>query len=135
MRLFLLFLILPLLPACATLDGKQRASTLEDMTAGYTDALRWADFTRAEGYRRLPAGAPSSPPPEALSSIRVTSCRIDTTRLSPAGDSADVEATISFYADDIMKLRTVHDHQHWRYDAAAGTWYITTPLPDFRTAH
>jgi len=124
-----------LLSACVSLAEKKRAVTLQDATTGYATAIRWADFRRADSYRRLDDPALFSPPPEALQHIRITAYQVDDETVAASGDSADLDVTITFYVDDRMTLKSVHDHQHWHYDAPAGTWHITTPLPDFRTAH
>ena len=39
---------------------------------------------------------------------------------------------IDYYSRDSFKVNTLTDQQVWKYDPDESTWFITTPLPDFR---
>ncbi len=131
-HLLVLVSVLSLL-ACTALGDRQRDSKLDDALSDYASAIRWGDFRRADDLRRLADPGQTSPSPDSLADVRVTSYRVIDTVKTASGDAADLDVSISFYIDESMSVRTLRDHQHWSYDAPTSRWYITTPLPDFRS--
>jgi len=120
------------LSACATYSNAQKSSTLDTALFNYGKAIRWSEFGLADSMRRLPAEQKTMQPAEQLEHIRVTSYEhLGTTDLGD-GSGISVTARIAYYRDDGMKLNTVLDYQVWKYDEESHSWYIITPLPEFR---
>lgn len=125
-----LLLLLISLVGCSTLSTKQRLSMLDSALFQYSEAIRWSDFSAAEKMRRADARTTVTTPPPATP-IRVTACNTAQVVTSNEDSEAAVTMTISYYTDDGLMLKTVNDQQHWVYDADAGSWFITSPLPAF----
>jgi uncharacterized protein YceK len=125
--------IMLMLGACASIDSRKKASTFETALFRYSKAIRWSEFGMADSMRRLPEDLPAATrPPGQLEHIRVTGYETLATDSSPDGSEIRVSARIVYYHEDGLRVNSLIDNQIWQYDDEQDTWYITTPLPDFR---
>lgn len=132
-RLLVPILIVLVLGACAGIDNRKKLSTFETAVFRYSKAIRWSEFGLADSMRRLPDDLPAAAqPPGQLERIRITGYETLATDRSPDGSEMRVTVRIVYYHEDGLKVNTLVDNQVWQYDADRSTWYITTPLPDFR---
>lgn len=119
-----------LLPGCAS-TGKQ-ASALERAQYAWSGAVRWNDFQTAwqlvdPDYR---AAHPASDLDFArYEQVQVTSYRETGGQAGP--EDATRQVQIGVVNRHTMAERTVRYTERWRWDAAAGTWWIVDGLPDF----
>jgi len=120
------------LAACTTFDSKKKSSSFELAMSSYGNAIRWGEYGLADSMRRLPDGQQALQPARSLGHIKVTSYETVSTSSLEDGSGVRVIARIGYYHDDGMKLDSLLDNQVWEYDADAGFWYITTPLPVFK---
>lgn len=125
-----LLALVMLLPGCAS-TGKQ-ASALERAQYAWSGAVRWNDFQTAwqlvdPDYR---AAHPASDLDFArYEQVQVTSYRETGGQTGP--EDATRQVQIGVVNRHTMAERTVRYTERWRWDAAAGTWWIVDGLPDF----
>ncbi|TDK30942.1 hypothetical protein [Luteimonas terrae] len=125
-----LLTLVMLLPGCAS-TGKQ-ASALERAQYAWSGAVRWNDFQTAwqlvdPDYR---AAHPASDLDFArYEQVQVTSYRETGGQAGP--EDATRQVQIGVVNRHTMAERTVRYTERWRWDAAAGTWWIVDGLPDF----
>lgn len=125
-----LLALVMLLPGCAS-TGKQ-ASALERAQYAWSGAVRWNDFQTAwqlvdPDYR---AAHPASDLDFArYEQVQVTSYRETGGQAGP--EDATRQVQIGVVNRHTMAERTVRYTERWRWDAAAGTWWIVDGLPDF----
>lgn len=132
-RLLVPIMIVLMLGACATIDSRKKTSTFETAVFRYSKAIRWNEFGLADSMRRLPDGAPAAARPAGqLEHIKVTGYETLGTDSSPDGSEMRVTVRVVYYHEDGLKVNSLIDSQVWQYDEDQGTWFITTPLPDFR---
>lgn len=125
-----LVLLACLLAACAT--GKKELSSLDRAQYDWSAAIRWGDF---EGAWNLvdpavrEAGPMSALQFERYRQVQVSHYRELASQPGPAEALREIE--IGVINRHTMAERTLRYTEHWRYDAAAGRWWITGGLPDF----
>jgi uncharacterized protein YceK len=130
-RLFamLLLALAVLLPGCAS-TGKQQ-TTLDAVQYAWSGAVRWNDF-RSAWQLVEPAYRDAHPASDLdfarYEQVQVTSYRETGRQAGPDMTLRDIE--IGVVNRHTMAERTVRYTEHWRWDAAAGTWWITDGLPD-----
>ena len=129
-NLLLTLLACSLVAGCGTLSEKKKEKTLSETTLFYENAIRWTDFAAATRYQRLPAGTAN--PPLDPATLKVTGYRQTAARPLADGMEVMLSVQIDYYYKDTLTVHTLQDRQLWRYDDQDETWYITTPLPDFR---
>lgn len=118
-----------LLPGCAS-ASKQR-SALDGAQYAWSAAVRWNDLRGAwqmvdPDYR---AAHPATELDfERYAQVQVTGYRDTGGQAGP--DEAVREVEIGVINRHTMAERTVRYTERWRWDAAAGTWWITDGLPD-----
>ena len=119
------------LAGCAAVDDSKKSITYDKAMRHYERAIRWSDFKIANSFRR-PAAGTTQPPADTLKNIKVTGYEQTSSVMS--NNDTEVRSTVDivYYRLDGMKLKTVTDVQDWKYDAELKTWYITSPLPNFK---
>jgi hypothetical protein len=133
MRVLFLFLTVSLLlAACAAVDDSKKSLTLEKALWQYETAIRWVDFGSANSLRRTEGVTHSTPDPDFLKHIKVTSYNVLNTTTTDDHAEVSLEVEIIYYHDERMTLSTLTDNQLWKYDPEIKDWYITTPLPAFK---
>lgn len=126
-----LLLVLAVLSSGCASTGKQH-SALERAQYAWSGAVRWNDFQTAwqlvdPEYR---AAHPASELDFArYEQVQVTSYRDTGAQAGP--ETATREVQIGVVNRHTMAERTVRYTERWRWDATAGTWWITDGLPDF----
>lgn len=125
-----LVLLACLLAACAS--AKKETSTLERAQYDWSAAIRWGDFEGAWGLvdPQLRESQPLSDLQfERYRQVQVSHYRELASR--PGDGEALREVEIGVINRHTMAERSLRYTERWRYDAAAGTWWITGGLPDF----
>lgn len=135
MRTWILALLvvgLAVLAGCASTGDKR--SALEEVQYDYSAAIRWGDF---EGAWALvdPTLKQQHPMSDAEFSryqqIQVSGYRDLAATVSPDKTEAMREIQINLINKHTMSERSIRYTEHWRYDAAAKRWWLTSGLPDF----
>ena len=128
--LCLLALVALLAGGCASTGKPMQA--LDRVQYAWSAAVRWNDFDSA--WQLVDPEWRQAHPLTAQARERYR--QIQVTGYTERGGGA-VDATSATRLIDIavvnrhtMAERTVRYTEHWRYDAAAGTWWITDGLPD-----
>jgi len=128
--ILLVLLAAGLLSGCAS-TGKQR-NALERAQYAWSAAVRWNDF---EGAWQMvdPEYRIAKPLSELdftrYDQVQVTGYRDLGAQAGP--ETATREIQISVVNRHTMAERSVRYTESWRWDAAAGTWWISNGLPDF----
>ena len=130
-RLFrvLALLLLVLLTACGSMGGQR--SPRDQMLYHYVSAIRWSDFDKAVAFID----------PKVLEERPVTSFDLERYKqfqvsgydvrsgTEPAEGEYEQVVEIRFVNRHTQVEKIVTDRQHWRYDAEAKRWWLTTGLP------
>ncbi|MEJ2610552.1 MAG: asparagine synthetase [Candidatus Thiodiazotropha sp.] len=129
-KLFTLIILLFLLNACKTLGEHQRIDSLEDVLHRYEASIRWASGRQSHTF--LPPEKVSEALTPVSDNIRVNHYEVvqGPTMLNEKRAVQMVE--IEYVFQDTQILRRVKDMQDWRYDDEAKTWYLYSPIPEFK---
>lgn len=137
MRLALPALVLAAAALAGSLAGcasDKRSDALNRTLMMYGSAIRWGDYTTAQGYVD-PTYATEHPissiEQSRLEHLRVTAYD-DGSGPQPDGEDEVVQVVqIGVTNLNSQADRTVIDRQRWHYDREKGRWYLMTGLPDF----
>ncbi len=119
-----------LLAGCASTGSQQ--SALERVQYTWSAAIRWGDF---EGAWNLvdPAYREANPATdlqfERYKQVQISQYRELSSR--PGETEAVREIEIGVVNRHTLTERTQRYTEHWRYDAATKSWWLTNGLPDF----
>jgi hypothetical protein len=128
-----LALALALVLVCAPAAAKNRkaAKALVLVLYEYSGAIRWGDFDRASDYLdpKLRIEHPISDIDRArYKQIEVT--HYEVTGESKTDTTDDRQVAISFVNRHTQTERSISYHEHWEWDEAHKSWWLTTGLPD-----
>ena len=118
------------LAGCAS-TGKQM-SELERAQYAWSAAIRWGDFEGA--WNLVDPAYRDAHPTTDLQFERYKQVQVSHYRelaSEPGEAEARREIEIGLINRHTMTERTMRYREHWRYDAAGKTWWITDGLPDF----
>jgi hypothetical protein len=128
----LALLCLLALAACATASGNA-GTRLEQAQYAWSGLIRWGDFEGAVQMIDPKLRANLDPTPLQLERYR----QVQISSYRDNGASADLEAGVAARDVEIgvvnrhtMAERIVRYRETWRWDAQAGTWWLTSALPD-----
>ena len=129
-----LALALTLVLVCGTAAASKNRKAARALTIAlyeYSGAIRWGDFERASDYLD-----PAERTEHQLSAIdRARYKQIEVTHYEVTGESKtetsdDRQVAISFVNRHTQTERSISYHEHWRWDEAHKSWWLTTGLPD-----
>ena len=121
--------LLALLPGCAS-AGKQ-GTALERAQYAWTGAVRWNDMKTA--WQLVDPEYRAAHPASELDFARYEQVQVTGYReisATATKEEAVREIQIGVVNRHTMAERTVRYTERWRWDAAAGTWWIVDGLPD-----
>ncbi len=130
MRTAILLFFIATVSACASVDDSKKTITLDNATRKYERAIRWGEYEAAIGLRR--DSTVTHEHMDRLKAIRVTSYEAVNQTDSADRSETVIEVRISYYNEYTMKEKTIFDQQSWKYDPENKSWYITSPMPDFK---
>ena len=117
-----------LLAACTTIEHagleRKRAEQLEL----YDHAVRWGEL--AASYDFLEPGLEARPP-AGLDNVRVTGYE-ELSRVPRGEHEFERRVKIEYVLEDRQQVKSLIDHQRWRYDAQKETWLRANRPPEFR---
>jgi hypothetical protein len=103
---------------------------LEERLSNYASAIRWGYFEQATDFQieKLRAQAEQAP----LKHIHITG--YNPTYRHENKDTNTVKQTveISYFLEQIGVVKTIIDHQTWRFDEQKKEWFLDSPLPNFQ---
>lgn len=122
--------------ACAT--GGSASQALEQAQYAWSGAIRWGDFA---GARNLvdPEVREANPLSELemarYEQVQVSSYRATGASADPEAGLAVRDVRIGVVNRHTMAEREVTYREQWRWDEQAGTWWLTSGLPDLWAGH
>ncbi len=128
-----LLLTVGLLGGCAT---AKKDDGLRARIWHYAAAIRWNEFEKASTFID-PAVLEESPFDEALAARW---SQIQVARYVEGAQSVDAEGRvlqtvqIEIIDRSTQSVRNIVDRQRWRFDPAAGQWWLETGMPDLDAA-
>ena len=129
-----LLLILALLsPGCAHVRKEKKTQGLTAATYAYGNALRWGYYDTAWNYLDPVTRSRLSPEQLQLKAIRLTGYEVVQPPLLLAEDQDQAEqwVQIEYVRQDTQVVRSLTDHQVWRYDEVSEGWRLTSEPPRF----
>lgn len=127
------WLLLPALlalGACAT--TQDRGSALQQAQYAWSAAIRWGDFEGA--WNMVDPEVRAAHPMTAMEFERYRQVQVSAyhDHGAQAGkDTATRAIEIGLVNRNTLQTRQARYQEQWRYDAASGTWWVTSGLPDF----
>jgi hypothetical protein len=121
---------LALLAGCP--KSASKGTALEEIQYAYSAAIRWGDFEGA--YNLVDPKLRREHPLTDIDFSRYKQVQISGYRdqggsVTPSGEVVrDIE--IGVINRNTLAERTVRYRERWRYDEEAGTWWLTSGLPD-----
>jgi hypothetical protein len=130
LRSILLACCLAVLVGCP--KSASKGTALDEIQYAYSAAIRWGDFEGA--WNLVDPKVREEHPLTDIDFSRYKQVQISGYRdlggtLSPAGEAVR-EIEIGVINRNTLAERTVRYRERWRYDEAAGTWWLTSGLPD-----
>lgn len=126
----LLVACLALLAGCP--KSASKGTALEQVQYDYSAAIRWGDFEGA--WQLVDPEVRKQRPLTEFDLSRYRQVQISGYRdrgMSTAGDGAVIrDVEIGVINRNTLAERNVRYRERWRYDEAAGTWWLVSGLPD-----
>ncbi len=121
-----------LLMGCAGLAKEEKNWMKFDQTSkAYLLALRWGEYEGAYGFRGHPNINDKKPDFQDLSDVRVTSYKVKQTIISENKMIVIQLVDFQYYRMRNVTVRTLTDHQKWKFDEEKEKWYLLSDLPHF----
>ena len=124
----LLVIFLPL--GCGTLKERARMESFGPTVQAYEQALRLADYNKAAAYLD-PSAATAPPDLKPYQNIKIVEYKILHTQVSPDSLEIKQDVALQYFRLNSNIMRSIRDHQTWRYRQADKTWRLQSGLPDF----
>lgn len=129
-RIVAVLLALCLLAGCAT--QKSKRDLLEATLESYAATIRWGNFEDAAAFvdpQTLKVHPLTSLDLERYRQVRISGYNAQPPR--PAGDNeVALTAEVVLTNNNTQSVRSVLDHQRWRYDEKSRHWWLVSGLPD-----
>ena len=128
---FLLLACVLLLAACAS--GSSARDALEHAQYTWSGAIRWGDFSGARNL--VDPEVRAAKPLSEMEMARYDQVQVSSYRSTGASTDLDAgratrDVRIGVINRHTMAEREVGYREQWRWDEAAGTWWLTSDLPD-----
>lgn len=122
-----------LLAGCATDPTRGKVKALDDALQGYASTIRWGDIEQAEAF--VDPDYRAAHPLGSVDRSRYRQSRVsgytEQSTVRSNDDEVRQSVEIVLINQNTQGVRSVIDHQVWRYDGKAMRWWLTTGLPDF----
>ena len=120
---------------CARLTTYNRGTKFENRVRLYSQAVRWSEFERAQGFIRMRKGHAQNQDLDAFNNIKVT--KYQSTNKTPKENfdeqTSDIILVyeIDYFVEDNYKMKHVRYEQLWWYDETVENWFLDSDLPRF----
>ena len=123
--------VLFLMSSCAGIAARGRMDEFSRISKAYEWALESANYRGAAGYLDTSA---DRPPIDfnRYSNIKVSDYTITGTDLSADRRTVRLDVQIQYFLLDRSIVKTITDHQVWRWSDDEDTWRLHTGLPGFQ---
>jgi uncharacterized lipoprotein len=129
-RLVICISLLTLLAACQTLGERKRAQSLQDTLRSYEASIRWQSGRHAAKFQDPQGSVTESRTDHA--NVRVTGYEV-VQGPTMLGDLRAVQAAlIQYVMQDSQIVKELTDQQVWLYNEDEETWFLNSPVPEFR---
>jgi hypothetical protein len=112
------------------LGEHKRAEALENVLRRYEASIRWTSGQQMHNF--LPPEYDRQTLKPISRNIRVTHYEVVQGPTMLGEDRAVQTAVIQYVFQDTQRLRELNDKQEWRYDDEAESWYLYSPIPEFK---
>jgi hypothetical protein len=131
---FLVALSLLSAAGCGRVQQEKKTRSLEASTTAYGNALRWGYPETAWNYLAPAVRDRLSPEQLTLEHIRVTAYEVvqPVLLVDEEQDQAEQEVRIDYVRHDTQIVRSLTDHQRWRYEESSGGWRLYSDPPLLR---
>ncbi len=122
--------LVALLTGCQTLAERQRSSQLQEVLRKYEGVIRWGSIDQARRFFK-PGEAEGviAAPTQAM---RVTHYEVVQGPTMVDEDRAIQTAVIQYVFVESQVVRELVDQQTWQYDPGEESWYLVSPVPEFK---
>jgi hypothetical protein len=117
------------LAGCGSIEKDKKANALEAAVTRYGAAIRWGYYEVAFG---LVHPDKREAIPTGLDNIRVTGYEVVQPPQQVDENTADQVVIVDYLHEDVQRVRSLTDRQHWRYEPATGTWWLYSGIPRFK---
>jgi hypothetical protein len=129
-RLLIPIILISFLTACQTFGERKRAQSLQDTLRSYEASIRWHSGRHAAKFQDPQGNVTESRTDHA--NIRVTGYEV-VQGPTMLGDLQAVQtALIQYVMQDSQVVKELMDQQVWRYNEEETTWFLNSPVPEFK---
>ena len=129
-RAFIFTLLLSLLAGCQSLSERKQADSLQEILRNYEAVIRWGSIDQARRFlspdRQSEAVAP------VPRDLRVTHYEVVQGPSMLGPQQAVQAALVQYVFEDSQVVRELVDRQTWQYMPESQSWYLISPLPEFK---
>jgi hypothetical protein len=120
------------LGACAGTEIRSRQTLLDETLHSYAATVRWGDIEQVQAFMEPVQRAAN--PPSAIELARFRQVQVTGYEAQPAVPVSESEvrqvARIDLVNVNTQSLRSVVDHQVWKFDEQSKRWWLVSGLPD-----
>ena len=120
---------------CSSVSDYRRAQILDSRLYGFSHAIRWAEFEKAQEYISMRKGQPKKLDLDYLKNIKVTKYQLLKQYAHKQTEAEIPETTtiydIEYYFSSSNKIRYLRYEQLWWYDKVLDNWFLDSDLPQF----
>jgi hypothetical protein len=135
MRNRLISLLLPMIVlltgGCESLHQEHQANQLNHVLRNYEQAIRWADFNAAEGFRAPQLQSTKPTDLNQYRGFRITSYKTLGGSMNAAKTEFKQRVEIRYYHETRAQVHSMINEQTWRYTPESKQWQLHSPLPVF----
>lgn len=132
LSLVVLFVLLAGCTSFSLDNTRSREKILDDTLRSYAATIRWGEMTQAEAF--VDPEYRKTHPLSETDRGRYKQIQISEYNEQPPvvidEDHVTQTVEISLINVNTQRMRSIVDHQTWRYDEATKNWWLTSGLPD-----
>ena len=125
-------LLMFMIAGCQTLSERKQADALQEVLRNYGGVVRWGSIEQARRFVNPDTVSATGSEAEALPPTRVTHYEVVQGPAMVDTDTAIQTAVIQYVFVDSQVVKEIVDQQTWVYDPKQESWYLVSPLPQFK---
>jgi hypothetical protein len=127
-RVLLVFIMMVVPTGCAGIAGKGRMEKFSEIVSSYESALERSDYRKASTFvDRSVDGVLLDH--NKFANVKIVRHKVTRVEVSDDKRSIEQDVEIQYFLLDRNVLKTMNDHQVWKYQAEDKIWLLQTGLP------
>jgi hypothetical protein len=128
-RVLLVFILMVAPTGCAGIAGKGRMEKFSEIIDSYENALERSDYRKASKFVD-PSAEGILLDHNQFANVKIVRHKVTHIEVSDDKRSIEQDVEIQYFLLDRNLLRTIVDHQVWKYEEEGKVWLLQTGLPE-----